>query len=149
MTSLVNNNLVTLAADEAFADTRRAYQKQLNVSRARSIEETLSLAGACVARGVQSGANGIWEQPAMYASRHGTFGLVKGFSKAVVGAVVKPIVGIGDAAVVVLNHVSDATCENAPAVKTNKRMRRALPQSSAPFGNRVNLIPYDTNSAIA
>eukprot|EP00804_Cyclotella_cryptica_P006412 CCRYP_014275-RB/>CCRYP_014275-RB protein AED:0.05 eAED:0.05 QI:2525/1/1/1/0.91/0.84/13/302/2635 len=149
LTYLVNNNLVTLASDEAFADTRRAYQKQLASSRARSIEDSLSLAGACVARGFQSGANGIFEQPAIYSSRHGAVGLVKGVGKALVGAVVKPVVGVGDAAVVVMNHVSDAASENAIVMKANKRMRRALPRISTSFGCSVNLIPYDTISAKA
>lgn len=78
LTYLVNNNLVTLASDEAFADTRRAYQKQLESSRIRTMEESMSLAGACVIRGFESGTKGIFEQPAMYASRHGSVGLVKG-----------------------------------------------------------------------
>lgn len=149
LTYLVNNNLVTLASDEAFADTRRAYQRQLASSRTRSMEDSLSLAGACVTRGFQSGANGIFEQPAIYASRHGAVGLVKGVGKALVGAVVKPVVGVGDAAVVVMNHVSDAASEKAIVLKANKRMRRALPRISTSFGCCVNLIPYDNISAKA
>lgn len=76
----MNNNLVLLASDEVFADTRRAYQKQHDSSetRPRTIEGLLSLAGGCIVRGVQSGAAGIVEQPAMYAQRHGYGGLIKG-----------------------------------------------------------------------
>ena len=50
---------------------------------------------------------GIVEQPAIYASKHGPVGFVKGVGKALVGAIVKPVVGVGDAAVLVMNHVSD------------------------------------------
>lgn len=77
LTYLLNNNLVTLA-DEAFADTRRAYQKQIESSRSRTIEDSLSVAGGCISRGFQSGTAGMFEQPAMHMSRHGSVGLVTG-----------------------------------------------------------------------
>jgi hypothetical protein len=81
LTYLVNNNLVTLASDEAFTDTRRAYQKQIESSRTRTIEDSLTIAGGCIARGFQSGTAGIFEQPAIHASRHGSVGLVTGMKR--------------------------------------------------------------------
>ena len=78
LTYLINNNLVTLASDEAFADTRRAYQKQLESTRSRTLDESMSLASACIARGFESGTKGIFEHPASHASRHGAIGLVTG-----------------------------------------------------------------------
>ena len=48
------------------------------------------------------GALGIVEQPTMYASKHGPVGFIKGVGKAIVGAVVKPVIGFGDAAVLVM-----------------------------------------------
>jgi hypothetical protein len=78
LTYLVNNNLVTLASDEAFSETRRAYQKQIGLSRTRTIEDSLTIASGCISRGFQSGTAGIFEQPAMHASRHGSVGLVTG-----------------------------------------------------------------------
>lgn len=61
----------------------------------------------------------------------------------------KPVVGVGDAAVVVMNHVSDATSENVVVLKKNKRMRRALPQMITSLGTGVNLIPFDVMTAKA
>lgn len=69
--------------------------------------------------------------------------------KALVGAVVKPVVGVGDAAAVVMNHVGDATSEKVIIVKETKRMRRALPRTSTILGTSVDLIPYDIISAKA
>lgn len=112
------------------------------------MQDSLAAAGTCVAKGFQSGANGIFEQPSMYASRHGTAGLVKGVGKAFVGAIVKPVVGMGDAAVVVMNHVSEATSDKLLSIaKSNKRLRRALPRVSADSGNNVKLVPYDESAA--
>lgn len=63
------------------------------------------------------------------------------------GAVVKPVVGVGDAAVVLMNHVGDAASEKVIVVKETKRMRKALPMISTPLGHSVKLIPYDNISA--
>ena len=54
------------------------------------MHDSFLVAGTCVAKGFRSGAKGIFEQPSIYASRHGTAGLVKGVGKAFVGAIVKP-----------------------------------------------------------
>jgi Asp/Glu/hydantoin racemase len=72
-----------------------------------------------------------------------------GVGKALVGAIVKPVVGVGDAAVVVMNHVGDAASEKIIVVKGTKRMRRALPQNPESSGISVKLIPFDALSAKA
>lgn len=72
-----------------------------------------------------------------------------GVGKALVGAVVKPVVGVGDAAVVIMNHVGDAASEKVIVAKETKRMRRALPKILTPVGSSVKLIPYDSISAKA
>jgi len=152
VTELVSHNLANLTSDDVFIDERNAYQKKLmqalRVDASRTIQDSLLVAGTCVAKGFRSGANGIFEQPSIYASRHGTAGLVKGVGKAFVGAIVKPVVGVGDAAVVVMNHVSETTSDKSIAIaKSNKRLRRALPCASVKSGNNVKLIPYDEKSA--
>lgn len=61
----------------------------------------------------------------------------------------KPVVGVGDAAVVVMNHVAEITINKLTMAKNNKRFRRALPCASTESGNSVKLIPYDERSARA
>lgn len=83
VTELVNANLVGLTADDEFIDERKAHQRLLTdaMSRgknSRTLGDSLYLAGASVARGVKSGALGIYEQPAIYASKHGPVGFLKG-----------------------------------------------------------------------
>lgn len=152
MTELLSENLAHLT-DEMFIDERSSSQKKfmlaLKANRAtQTIQDSLVVAGECVARGFRSGVEDITKQPALYAARHGSAGLVKGVGKALIGVLVKPVVGVGDAASVVLNHVSETAIDKVSVVKTNKRMRRALP-SAASFDNQVQLIPYNEESAQA
>lgn len=154
VTDVVNSNLAGLTADDEFIDERKAHQRMLTdaMSRGashRTFGESLLLASASVTRGIRSGALGIVEQPAHYASKHGPVGFVKGVGKAMIGAVVKPVVGLGDAAVLVMNHLSDATSKNQVLPKIPKRLRRALPCRSVEQPNCVRLEPYDERAAKA
>jgi len=93
---------------------------------------------------------GIVEQPTRYASRHGAGGLIQGVGKALVGAVVKPVIGIGDAAVLMMNHVSEATSDKVQLLRIPKRLRRALPRVAIENGKKsVQLLPYDEKAAKA
>lgn len=150
----VNSNLAGLTADDDFIDERKAHQRMLTDAMSRSatsrtFEESLNLAYASVARGLKSGALGIVEQPAIYASKHGPVGFLKGVGKAIVGAVIKPVIGLGDGAVLVMNHMSDATSNKQIFPKIPKRLRRALPSRSVDSPNAVRLEPYDERAAKA
>ena len=154
VTEVVNTNLAGLTADDDFIDERKAHQRMLTdaMSRGetnRTMSDSLYLAGASVARSVKSGTVGIWEQPTLYASKHGPVGFVKGVGKALVGAIVKPVVGVGDAAVLVMNHVSDATSDKEIIPKIPKRLRRALPRVSLDKPFKVKLVQFDDKAAKA
>jgi Autophagy-related protein C terminal domain len=154
VTDVVNSNLAGLTADEDFIGERKAYQRMLTdaLSRGamtRTFAESLNLAYASLARGVKSGAYGIVEQPVVYASKHGPVGFFKGVGKAVVGAVVKPVVGLGDGVVLVMNHMSDVTSKQRILPKIPKRLRRALPRRLSEKPNCVSLEPYDERAAKA
>lgn len=155
VTEVVNANLAGLTADDEYIDERRAHQRMMTdaMSRGgsanRTFGDSLYLAGASVMRSVKSGAFGIVEQPSIYASKHGPVGFVKGVGKALVGAVVKPVVGLGDAAVLVMNHMSDATSMKRVVPKIPIRIRRALPSRSIDKPNCVRLEPFDERAAKA
>ena len=59
---------------------------------------------------------------------------------------VKPVVGVGDAVVTVMNHVYDATKEKQNIFKVPKRLRRAL-RVSVDNPHRVLLVPYNERSS--
>jgi Vacuolar-sorting-associated 13 protein C-terminal len=154
VTDAVNSNLAGLTADDDFMDERKAHQRMLTdaMSRgaaSRSFIDSLNLAYASLTRGVKSGARGIVEQPSLYASKHGPVGFLKGAAKGLVGAVVKPVVGLGDGVVLVMNHMSDATSKKQRHPMIPKRLRRALPSRSPDNRNAVRLEPFDERAAKA
>lgn len=146
VTYLLSDNLASLTSDAAFIGERNLYHKQLMYadSAQRTVQDTLAIAGSTVARGFQSAASGILEQPKVHFSKQGASGLVIGARKAIIGALVKPVVGLGDAAVVVMNHGLEATIGS---LKGNKRLRRALPSVSSGSETKTKLVCYDEMSA--
>jgi hypothetical protein len=151
VTYVVNSNLANLT-DEEFIDERNAYQRSItdNYSRGnqpRTMSDSLHIAGASIARGVKSGAIGLVDEPWQNFARHGPVGFVRGVGKALVGAIVKPVIGVGDGAVVVMNHMSEVTSNESTKVKIPKRLRRALPRKLAHKRNGVHLVPYDDKAA--
>ena len=152
---VVNRNLALASADDDFIIERKNHQRMLTDAMSRGdtknrrFSDSMYLAASSVARGLKSGARGIVEQPKIYASKHGPIGLVKGVGKAMIGAIVKPVVGVGDAAALLMNHVSDATSNKKIFPKIPKRLRRALPSRSSKKPNCVILKPYDDRAAKA
>jgi len=151
---IVNHNLALASADDDFIIERKNHQRMLTDAMSRGatnrrFSDSVYLAAASVARGIKSGARGIIEQPTRYASKHGPVGLVKGVGKAMVGAIVKPVVGVGDAAALLMNHVSDATSNKQVLPKIPKRLRRALPSRSSKKPNCVFLQPFDDRAGKA
>lgn len=147
VTYLLSDNLASLTSDEAFIGERNLFQKQLMYTKAaqRTVHDTLSIAGTNVVRGFQSAASGIIAQPRFHFSRQGASGLVIGAGLGIFGALVKPVVGLGDAAVVVMNHGLDAT--TATSLRDNKRLRRALPSAPSTSHTKTKLVPYDEMAA--
>jgi hypothetical protein len=151
VTGVLNSNLVNLT-DDSFIAERNAYHRTLldlnRSSKPSTMSDILALAGASVVHGVKSGAQGLVEEPFEQFNRQGAAGFVKGMGQALVRAVVKPIVGIGDGAILMLQHVTDATDEEEAKVPVPKRLRRALLRKLSTRRNSVLLIPYDEKSAV-
>ena len=152
--SLVTDNCANLTSDDAFINERNMYKKKLmnalKVERGQTtLHDSFVAAGECVARSLKSGCEGLVQQPRRYARQRGTAGLLKGVSKGLAGAVLKPIVGVGDAGVVLMNHVSESTRDTYAADQTHRRIRRALPHELTDYGTCTKLIPYDEKSAKA
>ncbi len=153
VTYVVNSNLINLT-DEEFIDERNAYQRSITdkLSRGeqpRTISDSLHIAGASIARGVKSGAIGLVDEPWQNFARQGPVGFIKGVGKALVGAIIKPVIGVGDGAVVVMNHMSEVTSNESTKINVSKRLRRALPRKLAHKKNGVLLVPYDDKAAKA
>ncbi len=152
VTGAVNSNLIALT-DETFIEERNAYHRSLiasnHNSETRTITDILSLAGTSVVHGVKSGAVGLVEEPLENFNRQGTAGFVRGVGHALISAVIKPVVAIGDGAILMIHHVTDATNDLPSKLIVPKRLRRALPRKFVEKRNSVMLVPYDENSSMA
>lgn len=149
VTYVLNSNLVNLTDDE-FIVERNAYQRSITERKQnRTMTDSLQIAGVSIARGLKSGVHGLWDEPVQSFARQGPAGLVQGVGKALVGAIVKPVIGLGDGAVVVMNHMTEFTNKDGLKPKIPKRLRRALPRKVAHNKNSVLLVPYDDKAARA
>ncbi len=152
VTGAVNSNLIALT-DETFIEERNAYHRSViasnHNSETRTITDILSLAGTSVVHGVKSGAVGLVEEPFENFNRQGTAGFVRGVGHALISAVIKPVVAIGDGAILMIHHVTDATNDLSNRPIAPKRFRRALPRKFVNKRNSVMLVPYDESSSMA
>lgn len=147
MTGALNEGLVNLT-DDNFIEERLAYQQNIREltrnSTDLSISDILTFAGASVAHGWRSAALGLYEKPVQNFNKHGAPGFMSGVGHAMMDAFVKPIIGIGDGAILVMQHVTKGN-GNDEVVLKQKRMRRALPRKV----NGTLILPYDVDSANA
>lgn len=74
-----------------------SYVRIVNVLVRNSVQGGKNITG-----GIASGVSGIFTAPVTGAKREGMGGFFKGVGKGLVGAVVKPVVGVTDAAVSVV-----------------------------------------------
>lgn len=72
------------------------------VSRPPCWVRSLVQGGRNITGGIRSGVTGIFTAPVSGAKKEGMGGFFKGVGKGLVGAVVKPVVGVTDAAVSVV-----------------------------------------------
>ena len=153
VTDVVNSNLTSLT-DREFIEERKAHRRMLaeainRSSGNRSIHDSVVRAGSSISMALRSGAKGIIDQPSKYASEHGTVGFIQGIGQGLIGAIVKPVIGIGDAAVLVMQHVSDVTSEKMPLIRNPRRLRRALPLYTVGHQHVAHIVPYDDSAAMA
>ena len=153
VTDMVNSNLTTLT-DREFIEERKAHRRMLaeTINRSsgnRSIHDSVSRAGSSIAMAMRSGAKGIIDQPSKYASEYGAMGFIQGVGQGLIGAIVKPVIGIGDATVLVMQHVSDVSSEKMPVIRNPRRLRRALPLYTIGYRHVARLVPYDDSAAMA
>lgn len=72
----------------------------------KDLFDGIGSAGGSLARGISDGVSGLIKNPIKGAERGGLSGFAKGFGTGMLGLVVKPVVGVTDAATDVLQGVS-------------------------------------------
>lgn len=92
------------------------------------IVDGLKGGGESLVRGFADGIGGVFTAPVKEARTGGIGGFIKGVGKGVVGLAVKPLVGVSDAVVSVIQGASQAAQDLE--VHNPVRPRRALPRLS-------------------
>lgn len=123
----LNRNVAMLAADRQYA-AEREQRRQAATAGGTGIVDGLKGGGESLVRGFADGIGGVFTAPIKEARTGGIGGFIKGVGKGVVGLAVKPIVGVSDAVVSVIQGASQAAQDLE--VHTPVRPRRALPRLS-------------------
>lgn len=76
----------------------------------RDLLDGIGSATDSLARGLKDGVSGLYKNPMRGAERDGFAGFAKGVGTGVLGLVVKPVVGVTDAATDVLQGSCDGVC---------------------------------------
>ena len=100
----------------------------------------LGAAGRTATGGLFDGIKGLVDAPVKGAQRGGLMGGIKGAGKGMVGFVVKPVVGISDAATDVLQGIKGTTAQLEGGTGRNKPFR-VRPQRAL-YGHARTLRPY-------
>jgi len=112
--------------------------------RPADVLEGLGLGGKRLMRGLVDGVTGVVAAPVRGAEREGFRGMVKGMGKGMLGLVVKPVVGLADAASDVLQGVQGT----AGAALTAEALSQLRPKRAV-YGEERRLKPYDMADAQA
>lgn len=91
-----------------FAPLVRAAGVLLGTGENRDILDGIGSAGNSLARGLSDGVSGLIQNPLKGAEKDGLAGFAKGFGTGMLGLVMKPAVGVADAATDVLQGEPEA-----------------------------------------
>ncbi|CAM9938207.1 unnamed protein product, partial [Discosporangium mesarthrocarpum] len=112
-----------LTFDEEYRNKRKQ-QKINNISKGGGVSQGLRQGGQDIVGGVKEGVSGLFSNPLKQARAEGVGGFFKGVGTGLVGAVVKPAIGVADAAVSVVQGISNEA-DSSQQIK-QLRPRRAL-----------------------
>jgi hypothetical protein len=108
ITETFSKNMAVLSLDRRYAQQR---DQGLERRRDGGFVEGVGSGGIKLARGVFEGVTGVVRAPIRGAERSGVEGFAKGVGKGLIGLVVKPVIGISDAATEVMIGVKGSMQE--------------------------------------
>ncbi|CBJ29969.1 conserved unknown protein [Ectocarpus siliculosus] len=111
ITGTVSQNLTTLAMDKEYK-LKRARRKDARGEN-KDVLDGIGSAGGSLARGLTDGVSGLIKNPLKGAESGGLAGFAKGVGTGMLGLVVKPVVGVTDAATDLLQGVRGTTASIA------------------------------------
>ncbi|KAJ1436817.1 hypothetical protein B484DRAFT_248622 [Ochromonadaceae sp. CCMP2298] len=125
---------------------RRALKRQQNRANHGGIFEGMRDGGECVISGISSGMTGLVSKPIEEASKHGFQGFFRGLSLGIIGAAVKPVLGLSDGITSVAQGISNQVDPHMKACHV--RPPRAL-EPSAIDPSYLVITPLNMQAAFA
>ena len=99
LTQTLSKNMAVLSLDRKYAQRRdRAILNQSFVGATPTLMDGIGSGSAKLLKGVYDGVSGVVRAPIRGAEKYGAEGFAKGVGKGLLGLVVKPVVGLSDAA---------------------------------------------------
>ena len=142
LTETLSKNMAVLTLDRRYAQQRDRSQEGRSEG---GFVEGIGSGGIKIVKGVVDGVTGVVRQPIRGAERSGVEGFTKGLGKGLIGLVVKPVIGLSDAATDVMIGVK-GSIEKGVGEKEKTlqiRPRRAL------YGDDRAIRVYDLDDARA
>ncbi len=103
------SDILVSTMDSRYQRARVKRAEQRGGSRPRDMLQGISSGGVSLVQGFSDGVAGVFVNPYKGAEKDGFAGFARGVGTGVIGLVVKPVVGIGDAATNVLQGVKGTT----------------------------------------
>lgn len=149
LTETFSKNMAVITLDRRYAQRRdrrntlRSPDRDLAVTFFEGVES-----GALkLVRGVWDGVTGVVRAPLRGAERHGVEGFAKGVGKGLLGLLVKPMIGLSDAATDVMIGVQGSV-EGKSSLMRGGRRAQVRPRRPM-YGRDRILRPYDVADAAA
>ena len=151
LTETFSKNMAVLTLDRRYAQKRdRSKQLRLNAGTSVTIAGGVESGFAKLVEGFMEGVTGVVKAPMRGAEKKGIEGFAKGIGKGLLGLLVKPMIGISDAATDVMigvrNSVENATGGQQQSLTLDRnqfRPRRPM------YGRDKVLRPYAIEDAAA
>ncbi|CAM9140186.1 unnamed protein product [Hapterophycus canaliculatus] len=123
----VSDTVSKLTFDDDY-QLKRDKEKNKAIAKQGGVGQGFVKGGKDIATGFTSGASGLFKAPVSGAKKGGMGGFFKGLGKGVVGAVVKPVVGVTDSVMSVAQGISNEADNTQRQI--HLRPRRALTKDS-------------------
>eukprot|EP01041_Mallomonas_annulata_P001683 gene1683-3255_t len=140
-----SKGIALLSGDPEFVRTRALQQQRSQAARGGVLAGAQD-GVASVYSGFASGISGLFTKPIEEAKRDGTVGFLRGVGLGVIGAAVKPLLGVTDGLASVAQGISNQVGDSAARLQA--RPPRAFERSEADAAD-LRLVPVDILAAYA
>ncbi len=151
LTETFSKNMAVLTLDRRYAQKRdRSKQLRLNAGTTVTLAGGVESGFVKLVQGFMEGVTGVVKAPIRGAEKRGIEGFAKGVGKGLLGLLVKPIIGISDAATDVMIGVKNSVEHTGVGQQQSLTLERSQFRPRRPFYGRDKVLrPYKLEDAAA